>query len=229
MKYKVIASSSKGNAYLVHGEILIDVGVSYSKLTPYINKVEIILLTHDHGDHFKKDTIAKIAVMHPDILFVCGEWLKEPLIKLGVRKILVIAPDGKYRKIKDFLIYPIELFHGYRNRLVNNYGYRIILGSHKTIHMTDTGSYDGINAEDYNVIAIEANHCETLINERVEESKRNGVYEYGSLSRVYHASLQQAEDFIGMNANENTKVYLLHPSYKYLNKEQLEYVKKTQT
>lgn len=228
MKYKVIASSSKGNAYLVHGEILIDVGVSYSTLIPYLEKIKIILLTHQHSDHFRSDVIAKIALMHPNILFISGEWLSASLRRLGVSNSLVVSTGGSFYKVNDYLIYPVELSHGDRNGKVLNYGYRIIKDDHKTIHMTDTGSYEGISAKDYNVIALEANHCETLINERVEEQLENGEYSHGVLSRVYHSSLQKARQFIKDNANENTQVIMLHPSSTYLTKEQYGKIKKTQ-
>lgn len=49
MDYKLIASSSKGNALLIENKILIDCGVTFSKLKEYIYNLKIVLLTHSHS------------------------------------------------------------------------------------------------------------------------------------------------------------------------------------
>lgn len=46
LKYNIISSSSNGNAILINDYMLIDCGVSFSKLKPYINDIKIICLTH---------------------------------------------------------------------------------------------------------------------------------------------------------------------------------------
>lgn len=225
--YKVIASSSKGNAYLVHEEILIDVGVSLSRLTPYLDKIKIILLTHEHSDHFNKKTISEISMLYPHIIFVCGEWLESSLIRLNVGNYQIISASNEWLKIGEYRFYPVELFHGDRRGQILNYGYRIMKGKHRIIHMTDTGTYEGINAKDYDVIAIEANHCEILIEEMVEKSIEKGEFSHGHFSRKYHASLQKAQAFIEKNSKEETKSFLLHPSDTFLTEVQHEQIIQT--
>ncbi len=225
--YKVIASSSKGNSYLVHGEILIDVGVSLSRLTPYLDKTKIILLTHAHSDHFNKKTISEISMLYPHITFVCGEWLESTLIRLNVGNYQIISTSNEWLKIGEYRFYPIELFHGDRRGQILNYGYRILKGNHRTIHMTDTGTYEGINAKDYDIIAIEANHCENLIEEMVKESMEKGDFSHGYFSRKYHASFQKAQAFIDRNSKEETKHFLLHPSDTFLTEAQHEQIIQT--
>lgn len=46
LKYNIISSSSDGNAVLINDKVLIDCGVSYAKLKPYISNIKVILLTH---------------------------------------------------------------------------------------------------------------------------------------------------------------------------------------
>ncbi|WZU00645.1 hypothetical protein MGH68_14015 [Erysipelothrix sp. D19-032] len=107
MTYQVISTGSSCNAYLVHGEILIDVGVSYKILTPYLENVKVILLTHIHGDHFKSDAISRIATPHPDITFICGEWLEPNLRRLNVSNFIIatqMANGSSY-----MIIYSIRL------------------------------------------------------------------------------------------------------------------------
>lgn len=50
MNYEVISTGSKGNALLIGNEILIDCGVSYKRLKD--KHIRLILLTHEHKDHF---------------------------------------------------------------------------------------------------------------------------------------------------------------------------------
>lgn len=44
-----IASSSKGNCYIYNEDLMIDVGISYSKVKEYLKPVKLILLTHRHS------------------------------------------------------------------------------------------------------------------------------------------------------------------------------------
>ena len=46
MRYDIIGSSSKGNAIVVEDMLLLDCGVSYSKLKPYLKKVKLIFISH---------------------------------------------------------------------------------------------------------------------------------------------------------------------------------------
>lgn len=206
---------------MVHKEILIDVGVSYSKLSSYLENIKIILLTHKHSDHFKTEVISRIALLHPHITFVCGSWLEENLKRLNVSNYIIKEIDGEWLSLYGYFLYPIELQHGDRRGKVENYGWRIIKGNHKTLHMTDTGSYKGIEALDYNVLAIEANHQEMIINADIERAREDGEFVHGMLSRKFHASIEQADDFIELNANEDTQVFYLHPSDTYIDKEEL--------
>ena len=49
MTYEIIETGSTGNATVVDDKILVDCGVAYSKLKPYIPKLRLVLLTHAHG------------------------------------------------------------------------------------------------------------------------------------------------------------------------------------
>ena len=88
LKYNIISSGSNGNAILFKDYLLIDCGISYSKLKTYLNKIKVICLTHLwlHSDHFCNSTIRKIAFEKPTIKFICRDWLVDNLIELGVNK-----------------------------------------------------------------------------------------------------------------------------------------------
>ena len=84
MNYKIISSCSTGNAVIIKDIILIDCGVTFKRLEKYYKKLKIVLLTHIHGDHFKKATIKKLAQERPSLRFACCEWLLKPLLECGV-------------------------------------------------------------------------------------------------------------------------------------------------
>ena len=44
MRYDIIGSSSKGNAIVVEDILLLDCGVSFSKLKPYLKKIKLIFI-----------------------------------------------------------------------------------------------------------------------------------------------------------------------------------------
>lgn len=91
MTYKIINTGSDGNCTIANDIIAIDMGVSYKKLSPYVDKLELVLLTHIHGDHFNKATIRKLASNRPTLKFGCCEWLVQELIDCGVDKKISIS------------------------------------------------------------------------------------------------------------------------------------------
>lgn len=44
----IIQTGSQGNAVLHYDSILVDIGISFRKLKPYANKIQMVLLTHTH-------------------------------------------------------------------------------------------------------------------------------------------------------------------------------------
>lgn len=82
MNYEVISTGSKGNALLIENEILIDCGVSYRKLKE--KSIKLILLTHEHKDHFNKNATsksnsrrAKMETIRQELIKILMDYLKE--------------------------------------------------------------------------------------------------------------------------------------------------------
>ena len=82
MNYKIISTGSQGNAVVVDEIILIDCGVSFKALKDVYKKLQIVLLTHIHADHFKRSTIKRLAKERPALRFGCCEWLANDLYLL---------------------------------------------------------------------------------------------------------------------------------------------------
>ncbi len=66
MIYDVISTGSKGNAVIIDN-ILIDCGVPFNKLTQAYKKLQLVLLTHKHSDHFRPSTIKRLAAERPTL------------------------------------------------------------------------------------------------------------------------------------------------------------------
>ena len=58
IRYNIIATGSTGNAVKIN-DILIDCGVSFKKLKDVYKHIKLVLLTHEHSDHFRPSTIRK--------------------------------------------------------------------------------------------------------------------------------------------------------------------------
>lgn len=203
--HKIISSGSHGNAVLYNNSILVDCGVSFKDLKPYLNQIQIVLLTHEHGDHFYLSTILKMRQERPSIRIACGKWMADLLYP--IKRNIDVLEIGKWYDYGVFKISPVKLFHD-----VPNCGYRIHIDEYKIIHATDTAHLNGIEAKDYDLYSIEHNYNEETIHERIEQKEANGEFAYQKGSVNSHLSEQQAKEFIFKNRKPESKVIRLHES-----------------
>ncbi len=206
MNYKIISSCSTGNATILEDIILIDCGVTFRKLEKYYKKIKIVLLTHIHSDHFKKETIRKLAQERPTLRFACCEWLLQPLLECGVsRSNIDVLKIGTKYDYKTFKIVPIKLYHD-----VPQCGYRIFWNDFKTIYATDTKTLEGISAKNYDLYLIEGNYDEDEIQERIKQKQQNCKYVYEFRAKESHLSKQQASEFLLNNMGEKSEYVFMH-------------------
>lgn len=206
MNYKIISSCSTGNATIIRDIILIDCGVTFKKLEKYYKQLKIVLLTHIHSDHFKKETIRKLAQERPTLRFACCEWLLQPLLECGVlRKNIDLLQIGTRYDYKLFKIVPIKLYHD-----VPQCGYRVLFDDYKVIYMTDTRTVEGIVAKNYDLYLVEGNYEEEELEQRIKQKQEEGMYYYESRVRNTHLSKGQATDFLLNNMGENSKYVFMH-------------------
>jgi phosphoribosyl 1,2-cyclic phosphodiesterase len=202
--HKVISTGSQGNAVIYHNEILVDCGVPFALIKPYVSTIKLILLTHQHGDHFNITTLQRIFLERPGIRIGCGVWMVD---KLEGFRHLDIYQAGTLYYYNDFQISPVILYHD-----VPNFGYRIFKGNHKTIHCTDTAHLDGITAKNYDLYALEHNYNEETIDKAIESKQLRGEFVYQRGAKNSHLSEQQAQRFIFENKGEKYEVLRLHES-----------------
>lgn len=202
--YTVISSGSKGNSVLYHNSILVDCGVSFTSLKPYLKDIKIVLLTHWHNDHINHDTLKKLCFERPSLRVGCCGWMFDDL---HYCRHIDVFQIGKTYNYGSFEISPIKLYHD-----VPNCGYRIFKGETKIIHATDTAHLEGIEAKGYDLYALEHNYNEETINDSIDRKTAKGEFAYQKMSINSHLSEQQARDFIYKNKGEHSKVLRLHES-----------------
>lgn len=207
MNYNIISTGSKGNAVVLNNRLLIDCGVNYKQLSPYVSGLQLVLLTHIHGDHFYPSTIKKLAKMRPTLRFGCCDWLLKDLISCGVQKwrIDVFTPDLLNAYSDNLQITAVELTHD-----VPNCGYKIFIDGEKIFYATDTNNLNGITAPEYDLYMIEANYEDDEIQERIRKKEESGQYAYEYEVLKNHLSKQKCDDFIVRNAGTKSKFIYMH-------------------
>lgn len=213
MTYEIIASGSKGNAFVIDGAILIDCGVPFKALRPVAGLLQLVLLTHEHGDHLKEATVHRLAHDRPALRWACGKWLVQRLIQAGVdaRCIDVLDTDGPgaYRYqigARSYDVEPVPLVHN-----VPNIGFKIKDDSgFRLFYATDTGTLDGIEAKGFDLYMIECNHKAAEIEARAAEKEAAGLYAYERRAAENHLSEEQALDWFAHNAGPRSLYVPMH-------------------
>lgn len=208
--YKIISSGSDGNAVIYQDKVMVDCGVSFRSLAGHYLRLRVVLLTHEHGDHFNSTTIRKLGINNPNVIFAAPEYLISKL-KTVVRQSQIMQVEvGQVYKIEDITISPIHLYHN-----VPNVGYRIMINGKKILHATDTHTLEGISAKQYDLYALEYNWDETTIQEFINEKKKQGIFAYEEDAIKNHLSFQKSLAFYEANKGENSEMVKLHISSRY--------------
>ena len=208
MKYNIIGSSSKGNAIVVEDNLLLDCGVTYIKLKPYLKDIKLIFISHAHKDHILPPTIKKISYNYPNIKFLTGSRIVvKKLVECGVKKEhIFILPTFKWYNMGLFKVKLELLIHD-----TPNYGLKWEINGKKGIYLVDTASVDNIEAKGYDLYLIEANYKEEILEKHLKEcSEEELVY----LNRVplTHLSYESANDFLINNMGNNSEFKYIHES-----------------
>lgn len=199
----MLASGSSGNCVLYHNNsIAVDMGISFSKIEPYLYSLQLVLYSHIHGDHLNIQTLKKLSFARPTLRFGIGSFLKDQFI--GIKNVDVYEA-GKIYDYGDFKISPVTLYHD-----TPCFGFRIFKGNHKTLHCTDTAHLQGISAKEYDLYALEHNYNEDTVYDIIREQESQGKFAHQRGSINSHLSEQQARDFIFKNRKESSQILRLH-------------------
>ena len=206
--YRIIATGSQGNAVIVDDCILIDCGVPFKSIKPYVRDLRLVLLTHIHGDHFKASTIKALAAQRPTLRFAACRWLVKPLVDCGVSPYQIdVCEIGKAYYYGGVIerIEPVMLSHD-----VPNAGWKIELSKVRVFYATDTCNLNGIFAPGYDLYLVEANFETADIKQRMADKKEQGEFVYERRVLEQHLSKENADDWIYKNIRSNGVYVYLH-------------------
>lgn len=206
--HNIISTGSKGNAIIYFSSILVDCGVGYSLLSPYVKQLQIVLLTHSHGDHINLKTLKRLQFERPSLRIGAGEHMRELLT--GFKNIDWYKPLTEYI-YDEFTINPILLYHD-----VINFGYKLKKDGKKVFHATDTAHLNGITAPGFDLFCIEANYDHDTAIEMIRQKELRGEFAYEKGAVNSHLSEYQATEFYYANKSENSKLIRLHMSQNYI-------------
>ena len=205
--FNIISTGSKGNAVILNDVILIDCGVPFKAIKPYIKYIKLVLLTHIHSDHFNKTTIKKLASERPTVRFACGRWLVEAVVNCGVSKNNIDIID--FNNIYAYSL--CNIIPEFLKHDVPNCGYHIHFPDGKKVfYATDTNNLNGIKAPNYDLYMVEANYEDDVIRQKIKEKEMAGQYPYEKRVLKTHLSKAKCDDFIYSNAGAKSEYVYLH-------------------
>ena len=202
----VLQTGSSGNCLILSDVLALDMGVTYKTVAPYVRSLQLVFVGHEHGDHFKASTIRTLARNRPSLRFCGGPWMISRFLSAGVSKANIdVLEAGKRYDYGAFQIEPVPLFHN-----VPNFGLKIYMSGKKAIYIVDTGSVDGIEAKDFDLILLEANHRRAEIEARIAAKQAAGEFAYELEACRNHLSYEQAMDWLAANMGPESRYVLLH-------------------
>lgn len=207
MKYEIINTGSDGNAVVINDIILIDCGVTYKALKPYVDKLKLVLLTHSHGDHFRSTTVRRLAAERPTLRWAGGLWMTPLLVGIvGKRNIDILPSDG--RKI-DYKLFTVKSYSTTHN--AENCAYSIeFKNGERLFYATDCNNLNGIEAKGYDLYMVEANYTDEEIAERIRSKEEQGLFAYEKQVVKNHLSKKKAENWLYDNMSANSEYILMH-------------------
>lgn len=209
MTYEIIGTGSTGNAVLINDEILIDCGLPWKKIEPYAKRLKLVLLTHQHKDHFNPKTAGRLHSERPALRWAMCPWMCRLALDAGLSNRVIDLLDENKAFHYDGIpldVIPVLLFHD-----VPNCGYRLFTeGAETLFYATDTGTLDHVTAKNYDLYLIEANHRRAELEERIAEKQAKGEFAYEFRAARNHLSEEQAIEWLSKNMGENSRYVFLH-------------------
>lgn len=211
MNYEILNTGSKGNCIILNSDFILDCGVPYKMVKPYLKDIKCIFISHSHGDHLKMSTIKKIAFEHPNIKFIVGRDLVTILSVNDIPKKNIYCLElGKFYKVGNYQLKLDFLYHDVPNYCIHIYKYNDEINMwFRMIYATDTTKIDHINAKDYDFALIEANYdTDEELDKKILEYEKRG--EFTHLKRVKETHLSQLKALNWLQKNNITNYQFIH-------------------
>lgn len=215
IEYDILSSGSCGNAVVINGEILIDIGVPYKTIeqSRYLKSLKLVLLTHLHSDHFNAKTAKRLHEERPSIRWCMCDYMVPTAVSAGIsEKSIDFTRPTKPGESSRALIYnnfsivdPVRLVHD-----VPNCGWIIHIEKEYMFYATDTKTLRFAHCKNYALYMIESNYEESEIENRIADKRENGEYVYEYRVAQNHLSQEEALEWLERNAGPESKVVFLH-------------------
>lgn len=205
MTCKILATGSKGNAVLLGGSILIDCGVPFKTLEPYLYDISLVLLTHTHSDHFNESAIRKLHQRRPVLRFACCANVAPRLAQLVNPSRITLLTDRTVQVFSLCTVTPFSLIHD-----IENYGYVVTMSGKSALYATDT-RYIPISAPGLDLYMVEANYTDEDIRQRIAVKTAAGKFSHESRVMDTHMSQDTAVRWLNDNADPyKSRIIFLH-------------------
>jgi phosphoribosyl 1,2-cyclic phosphodiesterase len=203
MKLNIVGTGSSGNCYVLEHNnrfLIIDCGVNWDHIKKAVDfrfsNIDGLLISHQHGDHSKSidKAIGRALKIYTSNLCAGG---------LGISSYanLYTLENFKISQIGDFQVMPLPLDHDApcQGFVINHYSVGTI------VFATDTTDFPYV-IPNVNHWIIEANFCEEILKEKIEQGNDNYLN-----SRVInsHMSIQKTIKALQRNNLNNTKIITL--------------------
>jgi len=207
IKIKTIASSSKGNSYLITDgktPILIEAGLPLKKIREAsgfsLSKIQGCLCSHAHGDHSKSiSALMKSGIVSYMSLGTCQE------LGISGHRLNIVKSLGQFN-LGSWKILPFDTIHDALEPL----GFLLKSGDEKLLFITDS-AYCRYVFKKINYLMLECNYQEEILHKNIE----SGLISKQQKDRLIfsHFSLKNALEFIQNNDMSHLKeTHLLHLS-----------------
>ena len=211
MEIKVIASGSSGNCTAIstgNAIILLDAGIGYKKIQPALKHENpaAALITHEHGDHAKLETIQKLLDSAVEVYMTEGTAEKLQLEEIYN---LHLIRDAESFEVAGLDILSIASMHD----AVEPVNYVLSSRKESIWYITDDGDF---SEAFYQVapptkIIIEANHDPMKV-------RTDFGIDNKQVRRIltYHASILKTADFLSkIDRSKLQEVHLIHISKRH--------------
>lgn len=206
MRYNVIATGSRGNAIVVENKFLLDIGVPYSKIKPYLKDISLVFISHCHSDHLNKTTVKKIAYNYPNIKFLVGKELVRELTNYVEFENII---TGELDRWYDIGLCKFKL--NWIAHDVTNYCLHLEYKRMRLLYCTDTNDISHVSAKGYDCYLVESNYLtDDELDTKIAQAEEKNEFTYLKRVKETHLSREKAIEWLKENMGENSEYCFIH-------------------
>lgn len=209
LRVNEIQTGSSGNCTVIEN-VMIDCGLSYSKIREELYNVDYLLITHIHGDHLKLNTYKKIRKYFPNITTISNWQVAERCSG----DIDYVVNYGESEQIGEYTFHVFEALHD----VVNNAYWWTAKDEEgnefDVVFITDTCDFSSMPDRKFDYLFLESNYDEQVVNALKNPRKTYGYDVKKNCKR--HASTAAARGCYYLHRrNKESKLIEIHRSSRF--------------